>query len=1428
MQLQFAMYLWLTQTLRVMMFLLLVITGNARGLIAQNRPANTVRPAARPVAPPPAYNSPVINRIRTWTPLAPVTDTAWVAAVTRISREVRLQSQYFDGLGRLLQTVDRQCSPSGKDVVAPEVYDAWGREQFSYLPYTQQPGVSNGLFKTAPFTAQRDFYRNNELSPGIGADSIYYSQVAYEASPLNRVLQSWSPGNAWAKEGGNRRTIHHYQVNAIADSVRYWTMPGTTPIPISTRIYSAGTLAKDIVFSESGVQSITYRDREGRIVLKKTQQAANPGTGHMGWLSTYYIHDDIGMLRFVIPPKAVDIIKGNWGIPAIVAAELCFMYRYDGELRTIVQKVPGADSVEMVYDKRDRLVARRDGIMKTLGQWYAVSYDQLNREQKTALLNLPDNRMQLQARVDQLIPGQQDILSLAAAAQIRVLTNTYYDDYNFPGKQPYITSDISKVQAGANPYPALLSSAANLMTKGMMTGKSVRVEATEQFITSTFYYDDKGRVVQLIANNMAGGNDVVTTLYDFGGKVLSTYQRHTNPRSVLTPQTTILTMFDYDAMGRVDSIKKRINDNLATQRTVAVNTYDEGGRLRTKRLDVTGTDAQLETLQYEYNIRGWLKSINGKFVNTPNATSNWFGQEYSYEYGFDSSEYGGNIAGIKWKSATDGITRAYGFDYDRADQLNYADFVQQQAGSSLWANDKADFSVSGLTYDPGGNLLSMKQRGLNGTAIRTIDSLKYGYFPNSNRLSYVTDKRNDPASLLGDFKETDNREVQDYWYDPNGNVAKDKNKSVDSVLYNHQQLPAILLAKGKKASIHYLYAAGKGELLAKMMVDTSVTPHRSRITHYMNGFQYEQDTLQFITQEEGRIRPVYRTGKPVEYVFDYFLKDNLGNVRMVLSTEKDTAVYKATMETASAARENMLFSNIEQTRSKQPVGYPENQTANAGGYVARLNALNGQKIGPALVLRVMAGDSVMIGVNAFDKKGSAEVSRITPEAMIAALLDAFNGGGRNSGVHDVISGDLPALPFSNAVYKEIRQRDPSEDFPDRLPAYLCFATFDDQFNLVSQNAGVKQVQTATDVLQTLVAPQMRIEKSGYVYIYTSNESGQDVYFDNLTVTHISGPLLEETHYYPFGLTMAGISAAAIKGPQYPENRKRYNGIEFNTDLDLNEYDAFYRTLDPQTGRWKQIDPKIDKMESWSPYASNFNNPIRYSDFLGDEPGPAPGVLATMVRMFGAMMGHLNNYMSQNRKENMATIRNAVNQGVENFKGRIATGTTTPQLIFNDLRKNPLNAITGIGGLEIKVAVAVTKELAVTSEVAGVGAKVAEGGEIGLKMSGKLDGAGRSAQYSASWENASLKDAVDQFAPGAEGALNAKGDKTLYLNSETGIQIVYDNLGDYFRIENTTLKGDRIYLDFTGKVPNNKIVNGKQMGRNQREYNMVTHFKNIDK
>ncbi|MCP3659458.1 MAG: hypothetical protein GY830_03720 [Bacteroidetes bacterium] len=108
-----------------------------------------------------------------------------------------------------------------------------------------------------------------------------------------------------------------------------------------------------------------------------------------------------------------------------------------------------------------------------------------------------------------------------------------------------------------------------------------------------------------------------------------------------------------------------------------------------------------------------------------------------------------------------------------------------------------------------------------------------------------------------------------------------------------------------------------------------------------------------------------------------------------------------------------------------------------------------------------------------------------------------------------------------------------------------------------------------------------------------------------------------------------------------------------------------------------------------------------------------------------------------------------------------------------------------------------------------------------------DGAERAAAFSKEWPKASLKDTIKKFAPEAEIIKIPSKGKIIYRNSKTGIEVVHDIKGNYFRIKDTNITAFRKHLDLKGKIPNNKVVNNKISGRSKPEYEQVTHFNNTD-
>jgi RHS repeat-associated protein len=124
-----------------------------------------------------------------------------------------------------------------------------------------------------------------------------------------------------------------------------------------------------------------------------------------------------------------------------------------------------------------------------------------------------------------------------------------------------------------------------------------------------------------------------------------------------------------------------------------------------------------------------------------------------------------------------------------------------------------------------------------------------------------------------------------------------------------------------------------------------------------------------------------------------------------------------------------------------------------------------------------------------------------------------------------------------------------------------------------------------------------VQKTGYLYVYVSNESNMDVFFDDLVINHKTGPLLQVNNYRAFGSDIASQNARAFTAT---ENKYKYNGKELQSKewsdgSGLEQYDYGARHYDACVGRWMVVDPLGEKGRRWSVYTYAFNNPLRFVD-----------------------------------------------------------------------------------------------------------------------------------------------------------------------------------------------------------------------------------------
>jgi len=774
---------------------------------------------------------------------------------------------YFDGLGREKQALQVGASPTGNTIVTPFEYDGFGRQAKEYLPFPIS-GASNQLNTGATGDT---FYLETT------GDYIPYSEKTFENSPLNRVLFQAAPGRDWMKGAGHEIGFQ-YATNSDGEVFNFGVAdPTTNPtLTLSNSItYSGGALYKTITTDENGQPIEEFKDKEGRVVLKrihiesKTVAPLNSSGNH----DTYYVYDIYGNLTFVLPPQLINTDYGNINSYRNNLAELGYQYFYDEKNRLVEKQLPGKGREFMVYDNQDRLTLQQDINQRTAVEkgWTFFKYDKFGRMVYSGFFKNTATRGSMQtalhnkktANNEERVPtvfannGQNIFYTNAQFpnGSLTVQSVNYYDHYQNLGVTPS-SIDNQKV-VGVD----------DTKTKGLAVASYTNVLGTATWNKAYTYYDSKYiRPVASHLDNYLKGYQTTASILDFRGKVKHTVTKH-KPTDI-GAEITINEGFEYYENELLKYQTHQINNGAIEY--IVQNSYNEINQLTSKKVGNTVASNPLQTVDYKYNIRGWLTDINDvEQAIRPKLFS------FNINYG---SHFNGNISGVSWKTNEQDSYKTYRFDYDGLNRLLTADFAVIQTGFIGGSTNVGAYNEYVKGYDYNGNIKGFTRNGnLLNNNLFTIDDLTYDYQANSNKLLNVSDNRTEDG--FADKNKYSGTTIEDpkndYKYDLNGNLTKDLNKEITAITYNYLNLPTEVLWNASK-KINYTYDAS-GVKLRKVVTDgTTVTT-----TDYLGGFQYQNSVLQFFPTAEGYVNVT--DGTTFNYVYNY--TDHLGNVRLSYQKE---------------------------------------------------------------------------------------------------------------------------------------------------------------------------------------------------------------------------------------------------------------------------------------------------------------------------------------------------------------------------------------------------------------------------------------------------------------------------------------------------------------------------------------------------------------
>ncbi|MGN6419487.1 MAG: RHS repeat-associated core domain-containing protein [Pseudobacter sp.] len=608
---------------------------------------------------------------------------------------------------------------------------------------------------------------------------------------------------------------------------------------------------------------------------------------------TLYYYDQAGNLVKTVPPAGVRPVRDSIWLDNVKIArankqelvpghELPTDYRYNALNQVVSQKSPDGGASRFWYDRLGRLVVSQNAKQRYASSneenrlYSYTKYDSLGRIKEVGQLrNLLSNGV-----MHDTTSRNPELLSIWMTAlnqRREQITSTVYD-LPYPG----FTEVVDNRQ---------IVKQRNLRNRVSYTTYTDSWN-TANYNQGTFYtYDIHGNVDTLLQDFGCGtcGNSEVNNLMNQNGnrfkKIFYNYDLISGKVNGVAYQRgwsdQFFHRYSYDGENRLTLTETSI-DGKVWERDARYEYYLHGPLART----VLGAQ-HVQGIDYAYTLQGWLKGVNsagalsaydmgGDGDTRTGAANRYVARDaYGFALNYFANDYkaivdtlksfpgysaylntdfrplyNGNISSMVSTNRVfenpaaypDSATLLFNYTYDQLNRITGMDVFNKfnRTANNYNSLVKIDKFRERVSYDGNGNILKYLRNGNGNGATVRMDSLRYSYYPGTNRLKHVRDSV--PANWYGagvtdKIIDIDNQsDPENYIYDSIGNLIKDKAEKITNIGWNvYGKITSISKAENSPqpaSEIRYTYDAS-GNRISKSVEKSG----RKNITWYVRDAQ---------------------------------------------------------------------------------------------------------------------------------------------------------------------------------------------------------------------------------------------------------------------------------------------------------------------------------------------------------------------------------------------------------------------------------------------------------------------------------------------------------------------------------------------------------------------------------------------------------------